>query len=241
MPPLYPLGQHHDSLLPNAGFIENFRIEELQEHPGDWCIRGDITIKEDLDWSKGGGFSYSNTEILKRQKDGVGALYIPYPFYREPAAVDEILSYDSRLHAGQWIKKAMDPAQGVLMVCLFLLTPVWKSVWDENAWPFVKRVWAKYREGRFKNMPLDFAFMATAPSGKTVNILFIPDRRKIEQTFTKELAEAGLQKAMEIINENSRTDVNAVAQIKLYYDDEADGYRVHSIQYVDGNVKYEIE
>ena len=240
MPPRYPLGQHHDFSLPNVGFIENFRLEELPDHPGEWCIKGDLTMQDDQDWSKVGGFSFSTVEIVKRQANGVGALYVPYPFYRDGSALDEILSYDPQLHAGKWIKKAADPTQITLMVCLFVLTPVWKSTWDEKVWPFIKRTWANYRKGRFKDLPLDFGFTAQGRHGGNVNVLFIPDRSNVERTFTKELADAGMEKAMKVIAEDKRGASVGISQIKLYCHSHTEGYRIESIQYADGQVTHQV-
>ena len=156
MPKRYPLGQHHDAALRSVGYIENFRLEEIPTKPGEWCIRGDVTIEDGHILADAGGFSFSSVEVVERQANAVGALYIPYPSYRDEAALREILTYDPQLNAGKWIRKAADPFPIDIDVCLFVLTPVWKSTWDEKVWPFIKRAWANYRNGRFKDLPLDF-------------------------------------------------------------------------------------
>ena len=235
-----PLGQHHDAALSSAGYIENFRLEGLIDRPGEWCIRGDVTMQDDFDWSKGGGFSFSAMEVVKRRTDAAGTLYLPYPFYGDESALDEILTYDAQLQAGRWIKKAADPTQITLMVCLFVLTPVWKSIWDEKVWPFIKRTWANYRNGRFKDLPLDFGFRAQGRRGEKVNVLFIPDRNNVERTFTKELADAGMEKAMNVIAHDKRGASVGISQIKLYFHSQTEGYRIDSIQYADGQVTHEV-
>jgi hypothetical protein len=238
MPARYPLGQHHDASLPNVGYIENFRLEELPEQAGEWCISGDVTMQDGQDWSKGGGFSFSSVEIVKRQTNGVGALYVPYPYYRDESALEEILSYDPQLNAGRWIKKGADPFTIGLIVTgvLWTLAPARDKLYQEVVWPFLDRVLEKYRKGRFKEMPFDYGSTAIGKNGEKINLLFIPDRRNSSGTFTKELVKYGLEKAMKLIAEDTKGTAVGIKQIKLYYHNPSEGYRVDSIQYADGTV-----
>jgi hypothetical protein len=84
------------------------------------------------------------------------------------------------------------------------LTPLWKKVFDEKVWPFLEGVLAKYRTGRFKNMPFDYGSRAVGKNGEQVNLLFIPDRKNSAETFTRELVKDGLEKAMVTIAEDER-------------------------------------
>jgi hypothetical protein len=240
MPPRFPLGQHHDAALPFHGYIENFQLEEIPDQPGEWRIVGDVYMQDGQEWSQG-GFSFSTTEIVRRQLDGEGAIYVPYPYYRDEKALDEILSYDPQLHAGRWIKKAADPYQIALVVSLFILTPFWKKVVDEKVWPFLERVLANYRTGRFKEMPFEFGISAQGRHGETVNLYFIPDRRNVGRTFTKQLIEGGIEKAMKIIAEDNKAATVKISQIKLYYDQIETCYKVDSIQYADGEVAHYVQ
>jgi len=237
MPPRFPVGQHHDAAFPTVGYIEKFRLEEVTEHPGEWCIVGDVYVEDNFDWSKHGGFSYSATEIAKKKPDDVGVLYVPYPFYRDDKIIDEILSYDPQLSAGRWVKKAADPLTITLIVTLTLwtLTPLWKKVFDEQVWPFLERMLAKYRNGRFKDMPFDYGSMVVGRHKEVVNIQFIPDRRNCDNTFTKELIKNGLEKAIKVIAEDKRGATIPMKLVKLYYHDQCEGYRVSAIQYADGH------
>jgi hypothetical protein len=236
MPPRFPFGQHHDAALPTIGYIENFRLEEDLEHLGEWFVVGDVSVEDDFDWSKHGGFSYAIAEIARTQPNGEGVLYVPYPFYRDEQAIEEILSYDSQLDAGRWIKKGADVQPITLLVTftLWLLTPVWKKAFDEKVWPFLERVSANYRKGRFKDMPFDYGSIAIGRNGEEVHVQFIPDRRNCEQTFTKELVKKGLEKAIKVIAEDKRGATVSMKLIKLYYHNQREGYRVTSIQYADG-------
>jgi hypothetical protein len=237
MPPRYPLGQHPDAGLPSIGYIDNFRVEQIPDQPGEWRLVGDVHIENGVNWSKGGGFSYSTTEIIQKQPNGVGVLYVPYPFYRDEKVIEELLSYDPQLNAGRWIKKAADPHTITLIVTLTLwtLTPLWKRVFDEGVWPFLERVLVNYRNGRFKDIPFDYGSTATGRHGEKVNIQLIPDRRNCGQTFTKELVKDGLAKAIKLIAEDKKGATVPIKLIKLYYHDQHEGYRVNSILYADGD------
>jgi hypothetical protein len=113
-------------------------------------------------------------------------------------------------------------------------------MWDEKVWPFIKHAWANYRTGRFKDIPLDFGFGARGRRGETINILFIPNRNDIERTFTKELAVAGMEKAMKLIAEDRRGASVGISQIKLFFHSHTEGYRIDSIQYADGQVTHQV-
>ena len=242
VPKRVPLGQDHDASLPNVVFIENFRLEELTDHPGEWCISGDVAMQDGQDWSKGGGFSFSAVEVVKRREDPAGTLYVPYPFYRDESALEEILAYDPQLQAGRWVKKSAELALIALIVTsgLWVLQPARDKFFNEVVWPFLDKVLKKYREGRFKDIPFEYGSVALGKNGEKINIRFIPERRNSAGTFTKELVKGGLEKAMAMIAEDKKGAAVGIKEIKLYYHNPTDGYRIESIQYADGQVIHHV-
>jgi hypothetical protein len=237
MPPRYPLGQHHDAALPSRGYIENFRLEELVSEPGQWQVVGDVHIEDDLDFSKFGGFSYSSTEIAKKSTgDSIGALYIPYPLYKDQAILDEITSYDPALSAGRWIKKNADPSKFTFLVTfiLFVLTPAWKKIFDERVWPFLINVIDRKEEGSIKNSPFEYVAIASDEAGRNINIYFIPDRNRCKDTFSKVLVKAGMEKAIDFLHADDKAIQIGADTLKLYYHDDKVGYKIFFIQYRDG-------
>ena len=239
-PPRFPLGQHHDNALKSVGFIENFRIVPILDNLGEWQIVGDVHIEDDRNFSDFGGFSFSTTEIEKRAVDSLAGLYVPFPFYRDKEVIDEIMSYSSNLSAGRWVKKNSDPSHINLLVSfvLFALTPVWKRVFDEKVWPVLEEVLGNYRKGRFKSTPFDYGAIVEGVLGEQINILFVPDRGNIQLSFTNELIENGLEKAINLIKFDERGAKIGISLIKLHFHDYEEGYKITSVQYCDGDLKH---
>jgi hypothetical protein len=236
LPPQIPLWQNHDAALPSTGFIENMSLREVLDSPGNWQIVGDVHLNDDVDFSGFGGFSFSVTQILKSQQDSLGALFVPYPFYRDEVLISEILTYDPQLDAGKWIKKNLDPGKLSIIVSLlaFALTPVWKRTFDEIVWPFLSRSVDKYLKGRLKDNPLDCGFGIKGHKGEDIYVYFVSDRKDVKRTFTKPRFEAGLQKTVDFISGDSKAKNIGVTMIKLYFANDDEGYQIHDVQYADG-------
>jgi hypothetical protein len=239
-PPRFPLGQHHDNALKSVGYIENFRIAALSDVPGQWQIIGDVYIEDDKNFSDFGGFSFSTTEIEREAQEPLAALYVPFPFYRNKDVIDEIVGYSSHLSAGRWVKKNSDPSQINLLVSfiLFVLAPVWKKIFDEKVWPVIEEVLESYRKGRFKDTPFDYGAVVKGKLGENVNLLFVPDRKNIEMSFTKDLIKQGLEKVMNLIVSDEQGAKIGISLIKLHFHDYEEGYKISSVQYCNGDLKY---
>jgi hypothetical protein len=239
LPSRYPLGQHHDAALPTCGYIENFDLEEIPSHPGEWQIVGDVCLEDGVNITTISGISFSTVEVVQRQPNSLGALYVPYPFYREQGMFDEILSYDPQLNAGRWIKKSADPCTIALIglaaqATYFLLTPAWKTTWDDTVWPFLKRVGTNYLAGRLKDKPLEYGYTIQGHTGEKIRVHFASNRHLASETLLKALQEEGLKRAITFISNDAKAKSIGIATLKLYFHSREDGFKLCDVQYLDG-------
>ena len=101
-----PLNAHHDMSLPPGGFIENIRVIPDSQSPNDWLLVGDVTIESGSLNELLKGFSISFFEPLFPGEGG--SVYLPFPFYNDPALISQLRSIDG-LGVGKWIQKNAAP------------------------------------------------------------------------------------------------------------------------------------
>lgn len=134
IPQKMPLNQHHDHAQPTLGVIENFRVTQTED---GWALVADVTFEGDP--PSFGGFSYSATELLKKDTKSRLAAYIPFPYYRDEQLLADVAGHDGGTSVGRWVKKSVELAEVALIISglNLLLAPAWRRIYEDQIHPLL--------------------------------------------------------------------------------------------------------
>jgi hypothetical protein len=236
-PPRMPLHQQHDMKKKTLGYLENFRLVEDRNNEGEWVVVADVFIdSEDIDEALR-GFSFSFFEPMKGNMDNHQyAVFLPYPYYKDEAFIDELLSNDDQLMVGRFVKKNLQADTVVALIIgavQFLLGPEWELTYKQYIRPRITHFFSKIPHLAQKNISVDY-LQPVKYAGKDVEVLFIPERTRLEETLSEPLIFEGLSTAYAYLDGDAKATSIGVQRLKLYFDASADRYMVFHVQYVDG-------
>lgn len=76
-------------------------------------------------------------QLILSTDDAPLAIYIPYPYYRDEALLEELTAHDGGTSVGRWVKKSTEIAEVALIISAanLLLGPAWRRVYEELVHP----------------------------------------------------------------------------------------------------------
>jgi len=231
-----PLNQDHDIAHRNAGYIENFRLIEDSSTPGEWSLVADVYC-DDSDLKVAlGGFSISYLEIIKEQHSQPEFLiYLPYPHYNDETTVRAV-SRGVNVNVGKWVKKSADPATIALVgaTAVFILKPVWEDFYKTQIAPKIYAYFSnKYAEYKSRNIYPEL-LQTIEFNGNHVQVILIPIRGSEDECVTVDYLDSAMKVAHNFLYSDSKS--NEVAKIHLYFHSKNDGFKIHRIEFINGEV-----
>ena len=237
-PPRTPLHQQHDMAAETLGYMENFRLVPDKNEPDEWNVIADVYLTSDNIDEALRGFSYSALETIGGNVESpLYYVYLPYPTYNDAAFISELISEESELLAGRWIKKALDQSTliGLIATGVALsLSPEWDIQYKENIRPAIKRLLSFVPRLKEKGVSPDLIQCAVGHHGEAIQVYFIPDRSDEIGSFSDEHLLAGLNTVKVFLNIDNKSKSVGVARIKLYFDKLRYRYVLFHVQYLDG-------
>jgi hypothetical protein len=234
MPPQMALNQHHDHAQPTVGILKNFRVEA--EGSG-WALKADVTFTGPLPTF--GGFSFSSTDLVHQVADSAFAVYVPLPYYRDTALLQELAELDGGTSSGRWVKKADGVAEIALIVSLvnLVFAPAWRRLYEDHVHPRLVKLTAATKAALLAkgatNPRIEFLQLVSAPAGN-VQLYFVPSEEAADDVvFGFALAEA-LQAAKALIETEKERPIRRIVMV---FDARRCIYEPVSIVYTDGTAE----
>ncbi|MCG8526521.1 MAG: hypothetical protein MI748_09090 [Opitutales bacterium] len=238
LPEKFPLGINHDHISKSIGYMENFEITKIPNYDNEWMIVADVYLEEKEDLNEAlGGFSFSWTEPFMTVKENeIGCIYIPYPHYNDNDFLVSLYDDEKGISIGKWKKKEADPVLTSLIVGAFymLITPAWTKFYDETIAPSILSLIEKCKPAEERGISFNYGQVIDHESHGKVHLHFIPNKKESLEEIHPELIKSGTQLAVDFLED----ETSEVYQIKLYYHSSDLGYRLHCVQYQNGNEKY---
>lgn len=233
-----PLHQHHDMAQPVVGYMENLRVEPDPNSPGDWSLVGDVFLHEGTFDESWGGFSISTVIPLREVDNPELLVYLPYPNYND-AELIELLSQDTTLNIGKWIKKNADAGEWAIFgaTLAFILKPAWDDIYKRTITPLIDRFLERYGNVlSSRGIQLEHVQLLVYAE-HTVEVRFKPSPGKERYCFDAALLKNGLQLVASLLTNDDRAINPGVERIVLAYDDGAREYALLRTEYNDGVVE----
>lgn len=235
-----PLNQGHDLTLKTIGYIENIRLIKDTNDPKEWLLIGDVFCDPtDLEITLG-GFSISYLELTHRsvvQEEFL--VYLPFPHYNDDILLSELLESEN-ISLGKWVKKAADPSTIALIgaVGVFVLTPVWDDLYKKFVAPRVYGFFSKNLD-RFtkKNISTDF-IQKISFDGLDIQVVLIPKRGKEKECFSVDNINDALESVHSYLFSTPLPTHKSISRLDLFYYSETVGFKMHRIEYDDGEVEH---
>lgn len=235
----FPVHQGHDMRKPVSGHIENPRLVPDTDHPGEWCLIGDVYINEGTLEEVLGGFSISGTEIIRRPEDPTALLYLPFPHYNDEDLLTQALS-DVALSVGKWIKKGAEPLSWALLgsVVAFAITPIWEDVYKRKIAPRIDELITRLLPLLSKKGLATELVQIVIFKQAEVEVRIIPVQGKEEICLHSSVVEQGLRKVVAFLTTDTNAQAVGVKRIVIFFDEGLGTYKLHRIEYADGRVEH---
>ncbi|WP_156559869.1 MULTISPECIES: hypothetical protein [Aeromonas] len=233
-----PLNQDHDLMHKNAGYIENIRLVEDVNNAGEWSLIGNVFCEtNDLKISLG-GFSISYFEITEELSPSPELIiYLPYPHYNDQSVIDAI-SMGSDVNVGRWVKKGAEPASIALIgaTTVIILKSVWEDLYKTYIAPKIYSYFSeKCEEFKSRNISTDL-IQVVDYNGRNIQITFIPIRGAEKDCFSIDYLDSALKSVHAYLYSESKGD--EISSIHLYFHDKTTGFKIHRVEFLDGNVEH---
>jgi hypothetical protein len=222
---------------PVAGYIENVRLIPDTDMAGEWLVVGDVYLDVGQIEDALGGFSISGTEMIKRSESATALVYIPFPQYNDPELIS-LLSNDPDLNVGKWIKKAAESTGWVILgsVLAFAVAPIWDDIYKRTIAPKIDSLLDKYFETfKEKGLSPELAQIIIFKNSE-VEVRIIPVRGKEKECLGSASVEQGLSDVIKFLNVDQKANGVGVTRIVIFYNDGLSKYRLHRVEYGDGDV-----
>lgn len=217
--------------------MENFRIVEAEDAPGEWNVIADIYVTSGTVDEALKGFSYSATEHMASNAPSPDvSVHLPYPVYNEQDFIKELLADIPSLLVGRWVKKSVDPATiglvGALVV--LLVRPEWEIQYKENIRPNIVKAIGIVSRLRKKGISSNLHQHVRGHTGEDVLLLFVPDREYEEASFSEPAIKLAIAEAVAFLIRDDKSTSIGVERIRFFYDVPTRKYVLFHVQYLDG-------
>jgi hypothetical protein len=234
-----PLGRRHDPLAQSAGYIENVRIVDHQDFPGEHALIADVycdasSLEENLK-----GFSISFTEVIERPKEASEIIaYLPFPHYQDEELRQSLINQSPPVTVGKWVKKSHDLNTVALIGSgiLWVLAPVWSDYYKTHIAPKIND-FVKKNLDAFRKLSIDSNFVQMAEiNGHQFQVLLIPDRGKQKTCLSPEYLDQAMNEVHVFVFAEKAPE--QIERISMHFESESVGYKIHSVQSISGQIKY---
>jgi len=231
-----PLHQHHNMSKDVLGYLENFRLVPNED---EWNVIADIFVTAETVDDSFKGFSFSTTQSMAGNlKKPTHNIYLPYPHYNDLEFVNELVSSDSDLMIGKWIKKGFTGLElGLIATGIAVIVgPEWDIQYRNKVRPALVKLFTFLPKLNAKEIPVDLVQHIEYGSN-LVQLYFTPDRSSPEseaESFNEKYFIKAYETAIDFLSTDSKSNSVGVERIKLYFDSYTKSYKVFHIQYLDG-------
>jgi len=234
-----PLGQGHDLSLKNAGYIENVRVIEHPEIPGEHALVADISCDESNLEVSLKGFSISYLEVLKRpDKQSDVIAYIPFPHYYDEPFMESLLNQTPPVTVGKWVKKSAGLTTVALIgaTFVFFAKPVWDDFYKTQLAPklygFIKRNYNSFKE---RDITANVVQVIDI-EGHQIQIFLVPDKSNEDLCFLPQYLDQSMKEVHLLLFKEE--DPKRIERVHLHFESEEAGYRIHRVDDISGNSEY---
>jgi hypothetical protein len=235
----FPVHQQHDMSMPVAGYIENARIVEDPNHPGEYQLVGDVYVEAGTIADVLGGFSISGMEMLRRSESGTALVYVPFPQYNDPELMAELIA-DPDLNVGRWIKKAAEPIGWIVLgsVLAFAVTPVWDDVYKRKIAPRIDELLDRLLPlFKRKNLATELVQIVLFKDVE-VEVRILPVKGKEAICLQSSQVNQGMGAVVAFLGNDQKANNVGVKRIVIFFDNGVSAYKIHRIEYADGAVQH---
>jgi len=239
MPPVMPLNQHHDHARPTVGTIQNFRVEPRED---GWALVADVTF--DGEPPTFGGFSYSATELIQKNERSPLAAYVPFPYYRDEALLNELAEHDGGTSVGRWVKKSVELAEIALIISgmnLFL-APAWRRIYDDHLHPRLAGLATALRDSMkargASRVRVEFLQPVRCQQYEgTIELYFIPSEHVDPSLAYDFVVAEAMEAASQFVDDDWKAQGKIIKRIVHVFDPEKCQYARTLIIYNDGTAR----